>query len=144
MIEQNIFDERFEVVAAHYGYKVTSPVSKLYYNYLSENLTTDKFVEATKKVMIQFPVRMGLPSPQEIVDIILGSKKDKALKEWQLIVAATSNNDRTQVAYLSNRACIALATIGGFDTVGCKALPDIKTHKLNFLTVFQQKYQASL
>ena len=118
MIEQNIFHERFQVIAAHYGYEVTPPVSKVYYNHLSDNLSTEEFVEATEKAMIQFPVRMKLPSPQEIVEIIVGSKEPMALQEWQMIVKATSHNDRNQLAYLSNRGHIALSAIGGFDAVG--------------------------
>ena len=118
MLEESVFKQQFERVAAHYSYKLTPPIARLYYKHLSENLTEEEFMQALEKVVIQFPPRMGLPSPQEIVEIIAGSKQALALQEWQLIVKAASRNRPEDLEYLSNRAHIALSAIGGFDAVG--------------------------
>lgn len=117
MIDESLFDERFAVIAAHFGYNITTPVAKIYYNHLNENLTTDEFIEATQRTMVEFPVRRQLPSPKEIVELIKGSLESKALQEWQTILQAASRNDSESLAYLSNRGHIALSAIGGLNVV---------------------------
>ncbi|MFW9265188.1 hypothetical protein, partial [Nostoc sp. CALU 546] len=117
MIEQSLFLERFEEIAVHFGYKVTAPVAKIYYEHLSENLTTEEFIQAAQRSMVEFPVRRQLPSPKEIVELILGTRESKALQEWQMILQAASRNDSESLVYLSNRGHIALSAIGGLNVV---------------------------
>ncbi|MBN3925625.1 hypothetical protein [Nostoc sp. NMS4] len=115
MIEESLFLERFEEIAGHFGYRMTEPVVRIYYKHLSENLTQEEFIEAAERSMIEFPVRRQLPSPKEIVELILGSRESKALLEWQMILQAASRNDNESLAYLSNRGHIALGAIGALN-----------------------------
>ena len=117
MIEQSLFLERFEEIAVHFGYEVTEPIAKIYYEHLSENLTTEEFIQAAQRSMVEFPVRRQLPSPKEIVELILGSRESHALEEWQIILQAASRNDSEALTYLSNRGHIALSGIGGLNVV---------------------------
>lgn len=117
MIEESLFLARFEEIAAHFNYRMTEPVVKVYYKHLSQNLTTDEFMEAAERSLIEFPVRRQLPSPKEIVELIKGSLESKALQEWQMILQAASRNDSESLTYLSNRGHIALGAIGGLNVV---------------------------
>jgi hypothetical protein len=117
MLLETNFNEWFKPIATHYRHEMSAPILKIYYEHLSKNLTETELMEALKKVVIKFPVQKGLPSPEQIVNIIVAPREEMALKEWQMIVKACSNNDRNQLAYLSNRGHIALLTIGGFDAV---------------------------
>ena len=118
MLEESNFHSYIKPIAEHYRHELSLPIAKIYYQHLSENLNDAEFMEALKKMAIQFPVRMGLPSPQEIVEIILGSKQAMALQEWQMIVeAARQNSNYEALTYLSSRAHIALAAIGGLRVV---------------------------
>jgi hypothetical protein len=115
MLEESKFNKYIEPITEHYRHELSPPILKIYYKHLSENLTDAEFMEALEKTVIRFPVRMGLPSPQEIVEIILGSREAMALQEWQMIVDAAAQDNREALTYLSSRGHIALAAIAALN-----------------------------
>ena len=115
MFEENSFNDQFKAIAKHYKYEISAPILKIYYEHLSKNLTTEEFMEALKQAVVKLPVYKGLPSPEQIVELILGSRQSLALQEWQMIVQAASRNDTEALVYLSNRGHVALSAIGGFN-----------------------------
>nr|MDZ8232718.1 hypothetical protein [Nostoc sp. ChiQUE02] len=79
MLQENTFKELLLPIAAYYRQEVSPPILKIYFRHLSENLTEAEFREAVEKMVIQCPARMGLPSPEQIVEIIVGSRSAMAL-----------------------------------------------------------------
>lgn len=117
MFEENSFNIRFKAIAGHYKHEMSPAILKIYYEHLSENLTEEEFIQAMKQSIVKLPFYKGLPSAEQFVDLIKGSRESKALQEWQMIVQAASRNDNEALAYLTNRGHIALSAIGGLNVV---------------------------
>lgn len=117
MLDKTNFDKTFALLAKHYSYDVSLAIAKIYYDYLSANLEEAEYLQAIELVVLHHPVRMKLPSPVQIVELIRGSKESKAYQEWQIILKAGGSNDVDQLTYLSTRGHIALSAIGGLSAV---------------------------
>ncbi len=117
MFDRTIFIDQIKPIAIHYKHEMSEPILKIYYEHLSENLTEEEFIQAMKQSVVKLPAYRGLPSAEQFVELILGSRESKALQEWQIILQAASRNDSEALTYLSNRGHIALSGIGGLNIV---------------------------
>ncbi|BAY28151.1 hypothetical protein NIES2100_79800 (plasmid) [Calothrix sp. NIES-2100] len=137
-LDEKIFVEQFKILAKHYKYEIHPTIAKIYYKYLSENFSNEEFLQVVEMALIQIPTRMGLPSAQELVDLMKGSRTAQGLLEWQAIRQAAAANDPNMLAYLSKRAHIALSAIGGLETVALTETRKLEWVQKDFLAVYTQ------
>lgn len=81
---------------------------------------------------------MSLPSPDEILEMFKGSRKSQGLLDWQTIIKAASANNREMLAYLPNRAHVALSAVGGLGAVSMTEEGNLKWLQKDFLEVYCQ------
>lgn len=137
MFDEAVFYNQFKAIASHFKHEMSGPILKIYYEHLSENLTEEEFIESLKQSAVKLPVYRGLPSADQFVELIKGSRESKALQEWQMIVKASAANDIDQLAYLSTRGHVALSAIGGLGAVSYHE-GSLQWLQKDFVTVYCQ------
>lgn len=139
MINAETFRKHMGLLAEHYQAKKIQPaILGIYKKHLDKNLTEPQFVESVEMAVIKYPVRHGLPSAQELVDLVRGTLELQAMEEWQIIIRACSTMNYEHITYISNRARVGLSAIGGMESLGNCTREELIWKQKDFLKVYCQ------
>jgi hypothetical protein len=143
--EKDGFDYGFELLDKRYPKETLhEDIKALYLQHFRENLTDDEFLEAVKYIILH---SRFMPTAGDIVEYIHGGKEAKGIQEWQGILTASGKHEKERqesLAYLSDRARVALRALGGINTLRLaishaqNALVEQQRMEKKFLTVYCQ------
>lgn len=136
MISDAIYSRGMQLLAENYDRKLPDSISVIWRKHLNENLTDAEFLEAVTHSILH---SRFMPTAGELVGFVQSGKEVKALEEWQFILKASRNcQDLSQLAYLSDRAKLALRLIGGLEKVGYAEDYQRNRMEKSFCTIYAQ------
>lgn len=136
MLSKNAFDYGLDLLNQNYDRQLTDDIKEIWRSHLDENLNDEEFLGAVRHAIIH---SRFMPTVGSLVDQIRGDKEVKALQEWGMIVdAVAKGNVEERLAYLSDRARIALKGIGGVEAIGWANSVDRQRLEKKFVSIYCQ------
>lgn len=109
-IDKEIFVELLGELQTYYKREFTPFVQRIWYRHLSDKLTTDQFSASVEAAIV---THQFMPTPEELIEIVRGSRETIALEDWEKCRLAASRADYSIGEHLSLSGKFALRTIGG-------------------------------
>lgn len=121
MIYKNTFLTVVNDLGEYYNRKLGEVVIRVWFNYLSERLSTEEFILACEQALIK---SQWMPTPEMLVEYAKGASNLQVQADWDKCLKKAANADFTQPSDLSEldeAARYALNAAGGFRQIAhCK------------------------
>jgi len=107
MVDPKIFALGMGLLADRFNREISEQVNSGYYKILSNALTAEQFQIAVERC---FRYSRFFPTPQEIIDAVVGSNESRAEAEWLRLMDAVRQGNTAELSLIGKKA---LAAIGG-------------------------------
>lgn len=135
MISTQVFDSGMALLTSHFNRTLSDTVLGIWKEYLDTELDDADFKSAIKHAILH---HQFFPTAGQLVEAIKSTKEVRAIQEWQIILQASAKPQDNGIAYISDRARIALQAIGGLTKVGLAEEWQRQRMEKNFITVYCQ------
>lgn len=135
MISLSVFRSGIDLLCSHFNRPLLEPVAAIWKEYLDSELNDAEFGEAIKHAILH---HQFFPTAGQLVDAIKSSKEVRALQEWQVVLQASATLNPDGIAYISDRARVALQAIGGLQRIGLAENWERGQLEKNFIAVYCQ------
>lgn len=141
MIDKQIFESLLAELATYYKRPVTPFVQGIWYEYLSDRLTTEQFTQCVSQYLL---TAKSMPTPEQIVEILCEpdipspTVDTPSLIEWHVCVEAAPRPARKAlIEGLSPQGYFALRLVGGLEKLGAASVDELLVIKRQFLNVWE-------
>lgn len=131
MIDAETFAEEWSVLEDRFGEEYSDAVQRRYFEYLTERMETEEFVEASREL---FATRRFFPSPADFTEVAGPSEEARAYEQWRKVLREVESRDRTD---LEEAAREAIRVLGGMRAIRNAVRSEIPFLRKEFLEVYR-------
>ena len=135
-IDKTVFRELMGELETYYKKEFTSFVLGVWYKHLNARLTTEQFIAAVESAIVS---KTFIPTPEELIEGVLGNVEVLAMKDWDLCLRASAARDKTILEGMSAQGQAALQLIGGLSELGDSPISRHAWMKKEFVQVWKSK-----